>query len=716
MSTLRIPKISPGALFGTLLFYFGRPFRLIKSYDRADLRPDLIAGLTLGIILIPQAIAFSLLAELPPVMGIYTAIVAAIVAALWGSSYQTYIGPTNALSVLILSVLITNFQPGTTEFMVAAGLMAVMVGVSQMIMGFARLGMLVNFVSHAVIVGFATGAGVLILIGQIRPLLGLIFASRNIQETLYGIVTSLPYAHWPTVLVGLGSIALIILLRRLNPRLPAGPITVVVASLVVYLFHLQTLGVSVIGELPSGLPPLADLPLFDLKFIARLSTGSLAVAAISLIATTAISRSIATQTGQRLDSNQEFIGQGLANIMAGFFSGYPAGGSFSLSAVNFKAGARTPLSIIVSSLFVLFAMLLLGPLAAYLPRAAMAGVLMTTAYGMIDWQEIRRIRRGTQGDAVIMLVTLFGTIFLPIEFAVLAGILLSFALYILRTSSPRVQPVLPDPDFRHFIYQPNRDFCPQLSILEILGDLYFGAVNFVEDAIRSYQQQHPEQRYLLIRLGSVNHCDFSGIHTLETIVRLYRDQGGDVYIVGTGYRIMGEMRATGFCDFIGQDHFLKEDEAIGFLFYRILDPAVCIYECPVRAFRECQNLPKREYLLDLNLPADNPNRQIATLSAQELWSQLHLPNKDGRPFVVDVREPREFHRGHIPGAELVPLPELVSQRLEWPPNQTIVFVCRTGRRSQRAACALQKQGYANVKILNGGMLAWETATLLEAVD
>jgi SulP family sulfate permease len=475
-------------------------------------------------------------------------------------------------------------------------------------------------------------------------------------------------------------------------------------------------GVRVIGELPKGFPPLAKLPLLDLGLISQISTGALAVGAIALVQTVAITRSIAAQTGQRLDSNQEFVGQGLANIFSGLFSGYACSGSFSVTAVNFKAGAKTPFSSILTGLLILLALFTLGPVTTYLPRTVLAGTLVLTAYTMINYQEIGRIARGAPGDAVIMLATLLGTLFLKVEFAVLMGILLSFALYIIRTSIPRVKAVLPDNNFKHFTHQPNRKPCPQLNIIEIWGDLYFGAVSHIEDAILNYLDRSPEQRYLLIRMHHVNQCDFSGIHMLENIVRSCRERKGDVFFVRVNEPIIELMVSTGFIAYLGESRLLVEDDAISHLFHRVLDPTICIYECAVRAFKECQNLPKRVEFVNIPHYDDVPQNTVSDISPRTLWQQLHNGHHGKRPLVVDVREPREFKRGHIAEAQLIPLPTLLSDEIKLPNDRQIIFVCRSGRRSRRAAYALQHLGCMNVAILDGGMLAWEADELLEAVD
>lgn len=696
--------------------FLRKPVRLFRKYDRSLLRPDLIAGLTVAVILLPQAIAFAIIADLPPKMGLYTAIVGAVIAGLWGSSNQVHTGPTNLVSLLVFSTLQGANLGNPEAYIVAAGLTAVMVGLFQLLMGLARLGVLINFVSHSVVVGFSTGAGVLIAVKQIGPLLGFPAPGEDVLETFGHIVQSLPETHWQTAFLGAATIIFIAVLRRVNRRLPGALIGMIVASAAVFAGQLDKSGVDVIGRLPGGFPPLADLPFFDVELLRKLSVGALAIGAIGLVETMAIGRSVAAQTGQRLDSNQEFVGQGLANIASGMFSGFPSAGSFSRSAVNYTSGARTPMAAIFSSAFVLIALLTLGPLAAFLPKSALAGVLMVTAYGLVDRAEIRRIWRGARGDAIIMLVTFLGTLLLNIEFAVLAGILISFAHYIMRTSAPKVQTVLPDQSFRHFTSQPGKAQCPQLNLVDILGDLYFGAVNHIEEELMRLAEEHPEQRYLLIRMHSVNHCDFSGIHMLESVVKNYRDRGGDVFVVKACSAVRKVMDTTGFDAYLEGDHFLSDDDAIAYLFYHVLDPAICIYECPVRVFKECQNLPKREEVLRIPSVSEIPAGRVITTSAQELWHRLHDSNRNGAPFVVDVREPREFSQGHIPEAHSVPLPHILQEKVKLPNDRQTVLVCRSGRRSLRAAYALQQVGCMNVVILEGGMLSWEAAGLLEAIE
>ncbi len=708
--------ITVKSVFGPIGHYLAEPARLIRGYERPNFRPDLIAGVTVAVILLPQAIAFSVIAELPPQMGLYAAVIGGLVGALWGSSNQTHNGPANAISLMVLSTLSSTAVPGTPEYLIAAGMLALMAGIFQLFLGLARLGVLVNFVSHSVIVGFASGAGVLILVKQVAPLLGINAGGQNTLDTVVGIALHVPESHWLTAAIGIGTVIFLLVLRRVNPDLPAPLMAMVFASLLVFLFGMERRGVAAIGSLPSGFPPMTDFQSVDLALIRQLITGAVAVGAIGLVETTAIAKSVAAQTRQRLDSNQEFVGQGMANALCGLFSGYPVAGSFSRTAVNFRAGAKTRMAAIMSSLFVLVAMQALGPFARYLPRSALAGVLIVTAYYMIDREEISRILRGSTGDAVIMVVTFFGTLFLEIETAVLIGIVLSFMRYVMRSSTPRVHAVVPDESYRHFGHDPSRNDCPQLGVIEILGTLYFGAVNYVEDFILDHAARHPEQRYLLIRMHNVNNCDFSGIHMLESVLRTYRERGGDVFLVRVSFRVRQRMEKTNFNEYLGQDNFLDEDEAISNLFYRVLDPAVCIYECPVRVFKECQNLPKRLDLIGLLPEQTELPEDMEFIAPSDLWAQLHDKSNKEPPVVVDVREPREFLRGHIPDARSLPLPLVLTHQESLAKEGRIVLVCRSGRRSRRAACALISEGHTNIAILDGGMLGWESSGLLEAID
>jgi SulP family sulfate permease len=414
----------------------------------------------------------------------------------------------------------------------------------------------------------------------------------------------------------------------------------VLAGIIFLVLDLGNQGVSIVGNLPKGLPPMNEIFTIPPGLIAALSTKAIAITAIALVETMSISRSIATQTRQRLDSNQEFVGQGLANIACGLFSGYPTAGSFTRTAVNYQAGALTSISSVFTGLIVLFAVLTIGSYAGFIPLPALAGVLILTAISLINKDEIVRILHGPRGDRLIMIITFFATLLIPLELAVVLGILLSVGLYLLQTSTPRIRQVLPDEEFDFLLPDTGRDECPQLSIVEILGDLYFGAVHHIEEYLIENQKRNPNQRYLLLRMNNVDIVDISGIHALEGIIDAYREHNGDVFITRFRQPIFDVMQSSGFCEFLGEDHFLSRDRnAIGYLFYKVLDPAVCIYECPVRVFKECQNLPKRLDIPGYHLHTDPEEYDISYIEPDTLWQALHT---EAPPDLIDVREPREF--------------------------------------------------------------------------
>lgn len=703
------------AEFQSTWHFFLRPVEILRGYRKEYLRPDLLAALTVAIIMLPQAIAFAMIAELPPEMGLYTAIAGSIIAGLWGSSQHLQTGPTNTTSLLVLSALLMVASPNTPEYLVAAGILALLVGVIRLLMGIARLGVMVNFVSDSVIVGFTAGAGILIFANQLRHLLRINIPSvPGLWETLGLVAGNIQRTHLISLGLGLAAMLVIVVLKRIHEGLPGPLLAMLITSLLVALFSLDQVGVRVISDMPRGLPPMADITGLDLNLVTNLATGALAVAAIGLVETMSIARVIAAQTRQRLDSNQEFVGQGLANIVCGLFSGYPCSGSFTRSAVNYKSGAKTSMASVFAGLMVLVGMLVLSPLARYIPMSALAGVLILTAFGLIDRPEIVRIWQGGHGDRVIMVVTLVATLALPLEYAVLSGISISLVHYLLKTSTPRVRAVVPDETFEFLVPDLGKESCPQLGVIEILGDLYFGAVYHVENFLLRYREQHPEQRYLLLRLQSMEHCDISGIHALEGTVRTYRKMGGDVYISRCQAPVLEIMHSTGFAQMLGEDHFLGRDQnAIGMMFYKVIDPAICIYECPVRVFQECQSLAKRLDLVGEHPITSQPQTAADYIAPRKLWQAIHAAYP---PLIVDVREPREFKRFHIPGARLISLPDLLKNPGQLDSGMDLVLVCQGGRRSSRAASRLVETGFASVQVLQGGMAAWEAANLIEAID
>lgn len=696
--------------------FFTRPAAVLRGYDRAaNLRPDLLAGLAVAVVLLPQAIAFATLAELPPQMGLYTGVVGAIVAALWGSSRLLQTGPTNTSSMLVFATLLVAAQPGSEEYVKAAGYLAVMVGVLRLAMGLLRLGVLVHFVADSVIVGFTAGAGVLIMTSELRHVLRLDIPSvPELGLTVRMILLRIDHVHWPSVALAAGAFGLAWLLKRGGPRMPGAFLAMAAAGVATAVLDLDRQGVQVLGAIPRSLPPLAHLPVLDLALIWRLAPGAVAVAMIGLVESMSMARAIAARDGERLDVNQEFVGQGLASIATGLLSGFACTGSWLRSATNREAGARTPVAAASSGAWLLLVVLAAAPLAAYLPRAALAGILILTAGSLFDRREIVRVARTSRGDTSIMVATFVSALTMPLQFALLAGVLVSFGRFLLKTSTPGVNAVVPDENFRHFVRAEDKPSCPQLGVVEVEGPLYFGAVNHVEDAIRANLERNPRQKYLLLRLHMVDHCDVSGIHMLEALVRLYRRRGGDLFLEGVRPEVRRMCALYGFDAMLGAANVLDQENAISHLFHKVLNPGFCVYECGERVFGECQAIPKEPHAANLPDLAKLPEHALVEVSPSALRARLDDPS--GRTLVIDVGEPGEYRGWHIPQARNVPLRLLATEGAFLPRDRALVFVSRIGRRSALAAGIMLDLGHPEVATLRGGMLAWEAAGFPIAVE
>jgi len=686
-----------------------RPVEILRSYKMVRVRPDAIAGLTVAVVAIPQSIAYASIAGLPPSYGLFAAAVAAIVGSLWGSSRFLNTGPTNAISILVLSILTPLAAIGSAEYLMAASVMAVMVGVYCVVFGFLGLGVLVNFASRAVLLGFTAGAGVLIAAGQLKNLLGLdVPRSPNLWRSMAGVMENLNDAHWPSLLLGVATLATMAIIAKRAPRLPAALISLTGAGLVVAVVGAERLGVAVVGEIPRQMPHLTSFSvgwMWENDIVGALVMGSMAVAAMGLVEAVSIAREISRQSGERLDINQELVGQGMANIASGLFSGYASSGSFTRSAINYQSGARTQISGVFCGLFVLLGVLAFGPAAAFLPRTALAGMITVIAYRMVDWHGVRRVIRTSRSETGIMVATFCATLVFPLEFAVLAGVILSLAIYIYKSSLPTVHTVVPDPNFRHFVERESAPCCPQLGVINIRGALFFGAASHVEDELLANFEANPGQDHLLLRMHGVHQCDLAGIDVLEGIVRLYRDGGGDVFLVQVRPEVRSIMRLSGFEELLGADNYLVQEDAIEWLFEKRIDPAVCIYECEHRVFAECQPLEKHPY--DIRLPSfparfRYPERQ---LTVPEFEDAMRVNRKD--LLLVDVREREEFIHGHVAGAELLPLRQVIEDAEQLPRDRPILLVCRSGRRSTRAMHWLIGLGFEDVANLKGGLLSWK---------
>jgi SulP family sulfate permease len=562
--------------------------------NRETVRADAVAGLTGAIVVLPQGVAFATIAGMPPEYGLYAAMLPAVVAALFGSSRLLVSGPTTAASIVLFSTLSTMAAPGSATYVYYALTLTFMVGLIQLFMGLARLGHLVNFISHSVIVGFTAGAAFLIAASQTKHFLGLdLPAGLHVYEVLLAVYQQIGNIDWLTAMVGAVTVASGVLARRYLKQVPYMLVAIIVGTLTALVAnHYLHAEIVLVGVSPAALPPLS-MPSFSFITWQQLAPAALAVTLFALTEAVSIARALAARTGDLIDGNQEFIGQGLSNLCGAFFSGYVATGSFNRSAVNYEAGARTPMASILSSIMLVAVLLVVAPLLAYMPNAAMAGVLYLVAIGLIDMHHIKVIVRASRSDAAVLGATFLATLLLELDFAIMLGVMFSLVIYLHRASRPRVLVRVPDPR------QPKRRFntdaslpeCPQMKLIRIDGALFFGAVNYVAERLRVIFKRNPEQKHLLVLARPINFIDVAGAEMLARENRQRKGIGGGLYFHQLKEDAKDILKRGGYFDEIGEDHFYdNKGEAIAGVFER-LDKNICA-RCTKRIFNECKTVPR----------------------------------------------------------------------------------------------------------------------------
>ena len=563
----------------------------MKSVDRQTMRHDLAAGLTGSLILVPQGVAFAMIAGMPPAYGLYTAIVPTIVAALFGSSFHLVSGPTTAISIVVFSALSALATPGSAEFVGLALSLSFLSGLIMLGLGWFGLGALMNFVSHTVVVGFTAGAAVLIATSQFKNFFGLAIPSGSkVPQTFQYVFNNIGEINVHILGVALATLATGVLARKLFKRIPHMIVALFIGSVLAALLNMrlghQQTGIHTLAALPRGFPPLS-WPDLSMGTVSELLPIALAISLLSLTEALSIARAIALKTDQRINPNQEFIGQGLSNVAGAFFGGYPSSGSFNRSGLNLEAGARTPLAAVFSALFLLVIMQVLAPLAMYLPLPTMAGVLFLVAWGLIDFHHIVHILRSSRQESAVLAVTFLSTLFLHLEFAIYVGVLMSLALYLHRTSRPVVEDVKPvKPDQWRFVSNTGLPDCPQLKMLRINGSLFFGAVDHVQQAMLEVDTHIPAQKHLLLVCPGVNFIDLAGAQMLAQEARRRRRLGGDLYLLNVKEMARQTLKKSGCEDALGSGNiFPLGVDAIGKIVHK-LDHDLCA-TCTRRIFDQC---------------------------------------------------------------------------------------------------------------------------------
>ena len=578
-----------------------RLFPFIRWWHRVDrqtLQSDLTSGAVGALVVLPQGVAFATIAGLPPEYGLYAGMVPAIVAALWGSSWHLVSGPTTAASIVLFSTLSNLAEPGSVEYVRLALTLTFMVGIIQLVMGMVRLGTLVNFISHSVVIGFTAGAAILIAVNQLKHFFGIaISGNSHFHEIIFELINQIDQANAYIVTIGIVTLAAGLLTKRYLRKIPYMIVAMLAGSVAAIILDAiyghATTGIVTVGALPASLPPLSA-PDFTLKTIRELAPAALAATLFALVEAVSIARSIAIKSGQHIDGNQEFVGQGLSNIAGSFFSGYVATGSFNRSGLNYEAGAKTPLAAVFAGILLVVVVLFVAPYASYLPNATMAAILFLVAWGLIDFHHIKRVLQHSRTESSILLTTFFSTLLLDLEFAILLGVMLSLVLYLHRTSRPKIYPRVPDPRLprRKFNTDATLPECPQLKMVRIDGSLFFGAVSHVRETLMAFEQQNPGQKHLLLLAQGVNFVDLAGAEFLEDEAERRRQAGGRLFLYRVKEGVCEEFRKAGTLDSIGRENiFNAKEEALKVIIEQHLDKNVCA-RCEKRIFLECKNLPK----------------------------------------------------------------------------------------------------------------------------
>lgn len=568
------------------------PFLTWVPLVKDSWKDDLIAGLTGTIVVIPMAVAFAMIAGLPPVYGFYTAMITPVIAALFGSSYHLISGPTTTSSIVVFAIISKYSNPETEleAFISLTILLSFMAGVIKLLMGLAKMGKLVNFVSNSVVIGFAGGAGILIAVKQLKHVFGIkVPLGSSFYEILTYIISHIEETNLYVFAVAFGTLLIAILIKKYIKILSKLHmlIAMIIGSVVTFLIGGEALGIETVGFVPSNLPPF-KVPDFNFDNMKMLSSGAVILALLGLVEAVSIGRSIALHSQQKLDNNQEFVGQGLTNIISSFFSSYVSSGSFTRSSVNFQAGAKTPFSAIISAIGLLVVVLFFAEYASYLPIPAMGGIILMIGYSLIDFHHIKKIIKSSKREVIVLAVTLLGTLFFELETALFSGILISLFFYLEKTSKPNIAVFGKNIEgkFLNVIRDETTKECPQLKIIRIDGSIYFGAVEGISSYfLELYEKQ--ESKHLLIISSGINFIDMAGAEWLSQEVLKWQKREGGIYFAGLKIISQDILKNGGFLDIIGEENFFKTKNTAIATIYKKLDQSICS-NCDVKIFNECK--------------------------------------------------------------------------------------------------------------------------------
>ncbi|MDR3602343.1 MAG: SulP family inorganic anion transporter [Desulfosporosinus sp.] len=537
----------------------------VRNYKKGYVSKDVIAALTGAVVAIPQCMAYALIAGLNPVYGLYTAIVSSIFGSAFGSSKHLVTGPTNSSALLVASVM-TGYMGHDNAYQILF-LLTFLVGAIKMLFGILKFGRLITYVSHTVILGFTTGAGALIALGQLNTLLSIPIknaAQMPTTDKLYYVLTHLGQTNFYALGLGLMTVVIIVVCKRINKNLPGALIGIIIPIVFIVLFSLEKQGVKLTGNIPTSLPPFTMVQ-FNLGTMKDLFSGALSIAIIGCVEAISSAKAISNLSRQKIDANQEFIGQGLANIASSFFQGFPGSGSFTRTAINYHSGAATRFAGILSGVIMAIVLLFFAPYAKYIPNACLAGVMMVTAYNLVNAKEITKVVKlgKLKSDSIAMWVTCFATILLPnLSYAIYLGIGLSIGLYLRDTNKVPFKMLIPSQGKESQIIETEVEVVKgkvDILIIELQGNLYFGSSEDLEDKLETLVEK---SRIFILRMKYVASIDITSLNALKIFSRSVKESGGSVIICGVRSNINSILIKSNFYQDIGVDNtfMLSEKE------------------------------------------------------------------------------------------------------------------------------------------------------------
>ena len=531
----------------------------LRRYDRESFQSDLLAGLTTAVMLVPQGMAYAMLAGLPPIIGLYASLLPLVIYGLLGTSRELAVGPVAMLSLLTLSGVGAVATPGSAEFIAYAVLLALMVGVLQLAMGFGRAGFFMNFLSHPVIAGFTSAAALIIGFSQLKHLLGVnIERSHLVYKIIAGAIAQIAEIQPITLAIGIASVALLLGLKKVAPRFPRALAVVATGSLAVWALGLHEAGVAIVGNVPAGLPAFA-LPSMNADHIAVMLPTAITMALVGFMESVSVAKAFARKNRYEIDPNKELVALGAANIAGGFFQAFPVTGGFSRTAVNAQAGAKSGVASLITAAFVGLTLIFLTPLFFYLPKAVLAAIIMTAVFGLIDVAEARHLWKVKRSDLAMMGVTFAATLALGIEEGIALGVLVSLLVFVTRTTRPHIASLgrLPGTTvYRNLERYPNAEQDPGVLVVRVDAQFYFGNVRFLRDKLAGLEATMTVPlRGVVIDGSGINQLDSSAEAALRELHDDYSRRGVELHFAQLKGPVRDVLTRSGFDRALGEERF-----------------------------------------------------------------------------------------------------------------------------------------------------------------